>query len=73
MRTTPSPLRLANLVPVAAQTAIGLTHATAILLGALVLVTSLVPLFAVWMAALGARDAARGPLSRRSGSARESA
>jgi hypothetical protein len=73
MRTTPSPLQLANLVPVAAQTAIGLTHATAIALGALVLVTSLVPVFAVCMAALGARDPARGPLSPPSGSARESA
>jgi hypothetical protein len=73
MRTTPSPLQLANLVPVAAQTAIGLTHAMAIALGALVLVTSLVPVFAVCMAALGTRDAARRPLSRSSGPAQESA
>jgi hypothetical protein len=73
MRTIPSPLQLANLVPVAAQTAIGLTHATAIALGALVLVTSLVPVFAVCMAALRARDPARGPLSPPSSSARESA
>ena len=53
-----------NLLPTAARAAIGLTHAAATALGALVLVTSLVPVFAVCMAALGAREADRGRLSR---------
>ncbi len=42
-------------------------------LGALVLVTSLVPVFAVCLAALAARQPGRARLSRSSESARESA
>ncbi|HEX4994088.1 MAG TPA: hypothetical protein VFX87_03925 [Methylomirabilota bacterium] len=61
-----------NLLPMAARATIGLTHATAMTLGALVLVTSLVPVFAVCMVALGVREPGRGRLSRSSGSGRES-
>jgi hypothetical protein len=68
----PRPVQVMNLLPVAARATIGLTHAMATWLGALVLVTSLVPVFAVCMVALGARQD-RGRLSRSSGSARESA
>lgn len=70
---TPRPLQLASLLPMGARATIGLTHATAMALGALVLVTSLVPVFAVCMVALGAREPDRGRLSRSSGSVRESA
>jgi hypothetical protein len=62
----------AILIPTAARAAIGLTHAAATTLGALVLVTSLVPVFAVCMAALGARHPDRGRLSRSPRSAQES-
>jgi hypothetical protein len=71
----PRPVQM-NLLPIAARATIGLTHAMATGLGALVLVTSLVPVFAVCMVALGAlgaRQADRGRLSRSSGPARESA
>ena len=69
----PRPVQVMKLVPLAARATIGLTHAMATGLGALVLVTSLVPVFAVCMVALGARQADRGRLSRSSGPARESA
>jgi hypothetical protein len=69
---TPQPLPLASLLPMAARATIGLTHATAVALGALVLVTSLVPVFAVCMVALGAREPDRGRLSRSSRSVRGS-
>ncbi len=59
-------------VPAAARAAIGLTHAAATTLGALVVVTSLMPVFAVCMTALGARPSHRGRLSRSPRSARES-
>jgi hypothetical protein len=62
-----------KLLPTAAQAAIGLTHVAATTLGALILVTSLIPVFAVCMAALGARQPARGRLSRPPRSAPESA
>jgi hypothetical protein len=62
-----------KLIPTAAQAAIGLTHAVATTLGALVLVTSLVPVFAVCLAALGARQPDGGRLSRSPRSAPESA
>jgi hypothetical protein len=68
----PRPVQM-NLLPIAARATIGLTHAMATGLGALVLVTSLVPVFAVCMVALGARQADRGRLSRSSDPARESA
>jgi hypothetical protein len=45
-----------ELLPMAARATIGLTRATTTALGALVLVTSLVPVFAVCMAALAARQ-----------------
>lgn len=70
---TPRPLQLENVLPIAGRATIGLTRVMTTTLGALVLVTSLVPVFAVCMAALGARDPDRGRLSRSSGSARESA
>ena len=69
----PHPLQVLNLLPMAARAAIGLTHAMATGLGALVLVTSLVPVFAVSMVALGARQSDRERLRRSSGAARESA
>jgi hypothetical protein len=69
----PRPVQVMNLLPIAARATIGSTHAMATGLGALVLVTSLVPVFAVCMVALGARRADRGRLSRASGPARESA
>jgi hypothetical protein len=69
---TPRPLQVVNLLSMAAQATIGLTRAMTTALGALVLVTSLVPVFAVSMAALGARLPGRGRLSRWSGSARGS-
>ena len=62
-----------KLIPTAARVAIGLTHAAATTLGALVLVTSLVPVFAVCLAALGARPPDGGRLSRSPRSERESA
>lgn len=65
--------QVVNAVPTVARAAIGLTHAAATTLGALVLVTSLVPVFAVCLAALGARPPDRGRLSRSSDLARESA
>lgn len=61
-----------TLVPTAARAAIGLTHAAATTLGALVLVTSLVPVFTVCMAALRARPAHRNRLSRSPRFSRES-
>jgi hypothetical protein len=60
-------------LPAPARVALGLTHAAATILGALVVVTSLVPVLAVCLAALGARPAAGGRLSRSSRPARESA
>jgi hypothetical protein len=69
---TPRPLQVVNLLSMAAQATIGLTRAMTTALGALVLVTSLIPVFAVCMAALGARPPDRGRLSRWSGSARGS-
>jgi hypothetical protein len=62
-----------HLIPLAVRATIGFTRAMTTALGALVLVTSLVPVFAVCMAALGARPLDRGRLRRSSGSARESA
>lgn len=66
-----------NLLPVATRATFGLlggfTRGMTTTLGALVLVTSLVPVFAVCMAALGAREPDEERLSRSSGSARESA
>jgi hypothetical protein len=53
---TPRPLLAVKLLPMAARATIGLTRATTTALGALVLVTSLVPVFAVCMAALAARQ-----------------
>ena len=70
---TPRPLQLENLLPMAVRTTIGFTRAMTTTLGALVLVTSLVPVFAVCMAALGARPDEPRRLSRFSSSARESA
>jgi hypothetical protein len=61
-----------NLLPTATRAAIGLTHAAATALGALVVVTSLVPVFAVCLTALGARQPDRGRLTRSPGSAQES-
>lgn len=61
------------LLPMAARATIEFARATAMALGALVLVTSLVPVFAVCMAALDARQLGRGRVSRSSESARESA
>jgi energy-converting hydrogenase Eha subunit A len=61
-----------KLIPTAVQAAIGLTHVAVTTLGALVLVTSLVPVFAVCMAALGTRRPDRGRLSRSPRSAQES-
>jgi len=59
-------------LPVATKTAVrGIEVATTVV-GALVVVTSLVPVFAVCLAALGARDAGRGRLSRFGEGARES-
>ncbi len=57
-----------NLVPMALRSMIGVTRAMTTTLGALVLVTSLVPVFAVCMAALGAREPDRGRLRRSSSS-----
>jgi hypothetical protein len=62
--------QVVNLLPMAARATIGLTRAMTTTLGALVLVTSLVPVFAVCMAALGARPPDHERLSRSSGSAR---
>ena len=67
----PRPLQVVNLLSMAAQATIGLTRAMTTALGALVLVTTLIPVFAVCMAALGAREADRGRLSRSSRSAQE--
>ena len=64
-----------NLLPVAARATVvftGFTRAMTATLGALVLVTSLVPVFAVCMAALGARQPDRERVRRPSESARES-
>jgi hypothetical protein len=58
-----------NLVPIALRSMIGVTRAMTTTLGALVLVTSLVPVFAVCMAALEARQPDRARLRRSSGSA----
>jgi len=66
---TPRPLQLENLLPMAVRTTIGFTRAMTTTLGALVLVTSLVPVFAVCMAALGAREPDRERLRRSSSSA----
>ena len=65
-----------NLLPAAARASfvvVGFTRAMTTTLGALVLVTSLVPVFAVCMAALRARQSDRERVRRPSGSARESA
>ena len=73
---TPRPLQMENLLPVAARGAfvvVGFTRAMTTTLGALVLVTSLVPVFAVCMAALRARQSDRERVRRPSGSDRESA
>jgi hypothetical protein len=59
-----------NVVPLALRSMIGCTRAMTTALGALVLVTSLVPVFAVCMAALGARQRDGGRLRRSSGSGR---
>ena len=69
---TPRPLQIEHLVPIALWSMIGVTRAMTTTLGVLVLVTSLVPVFAVCMAALGARPPDRGRLRRSSGSAPES-
>jgi hypothetical protein len=60
-----------TVLPTAVRAGLGVTHAAATTLGALVLVTSLVPVFAVWLTALGVRVPERGRLSRPRG--RESA
>jgi hypothetical protein len=64
-------------LPVAARATVGFmagfTRAMTATLGTLVLVTSLVPVFAVCMAALGARPPDEERFRRSSGSARESA
>ena len=70
---TPSSLQMENLLPMAARATIGVTRAMTTTLGVLVLVTSLVPVFAVCMAALSARPSDPGRVSRSSSSARESA
>ena len=62
-----------NLVPMALRSMIGVARAMTTTLGALVLVTSLVPVFTVCMAALSARQPDRGRLRRSSGSAPGSA
>jgi hypothetical protein len=66
-----------NLLPVAARATVGLiggfTRGMTTALGVLVLVTSLVPVFAVCLAALGAREPDRERLRPSSDSARESA
>jgi hypothetical protein len=60
-------------IPAATRTGLGLTHAAAAALGALVVVNSLVPVFAVCLAALGARPTDPRRLSASPGPARESA
>ena len=59
--TTPRPLQLENLLPMAARATFGVTGgfmgAMTTVLSALVLVTSLLPVFAVCMVALRARGA----------------
>ena len=75
MRTL-RPLQMENLLPVAAgatSVLTGFTRAMTATLAALVLVTSLVPVFAVCMAALRARRPDRERVRHPSGSARESA
>jgi len=62
--------QVVNLLPTAARAAIGLTHAAATTLGALVVVTSLVPVFAACLTALGVRPS---DLSRSPDPSRESA
>jgi len=54
-----------TLIPSAARAAVGLTHAAVTTLGALVLVTSLVPVVAVCRAALGARARMAGDSAAR--------
>lgn len=70
---TPRALQMEKFVPMALRSMIGATHAMTTALSVLVLVTSLVPVFAVCIAALGAPQPDRGRLRRSSGSARESA
>ena len=60
-------------IPAATRIGLGLAHAAAAALGALVVVNSLVPVFAVCLAALGTRRAAPRRLSASPGPARESA
>ena len=67
------PLQMTYALPMAARATIVFTRGMATVLGALVLVTSLVPVFAVCMAALGARERDRERLSLPAGSVRESA
>ena len=54
-------------LPTAARTAIGVTHATATALGALVVVTSLIPVFAVCLVVLSPRGRRAGEPGRGSG------
>jgi hypothetical protein len=59
-------------VPMATQAVVRGIEAATTVVGALVLVTSLVPVFAVCMTALEAREAGRGRLSRLREDGRES-
>jgi hypothetical protein len=57
-------------LPTAARTAIGVTHATATALSALVVVTTLIPVIAVCLVVLGApppEDGRLSPRGRRAG------
>ncbi|HEY7434764.1 MAG TPA: hypothetical protein VIE41_06460 [Methylomirabilota bacterium] len=56
--------QVVKVLPTAVRAATEVAHAAAAALGGLVLVTSLVPVFAVWLAALGVRAPAHGRLSR---------
>ena len=53
-----------TVVPLATRATVGAMEAAASVTGALVLVTSLVPVFVVCLVALRARDAGRGCFSR---------
>jgi len=55
-------------LPTAARATVGMARAATLTLGALVLVTTLVPVFVVCLAALGTHPAGRGRLTRSSGS-----
>jgi len=62
-----------NALPMAARATLAFTRGMATTLGALILVTSLVPVFAVCMAALGARERDRESVSLPARSVGESA